>query len=230
MKFIQNRILNIENNTMNQKLNENIITMYSKIHTPIVYTNDISVSFDGSQIQQEFFTAWKHIELYFEKNPLKHITFLEVGAWKGLWGIAFCEFCKAHKIDGTYLTVTMIENDYGGNIPLYKTLEYLNSQGIKADLIDINTLDENALPAVLEYAKSFNIVFIDADHSYNAVMNDISKFSNLSEDILLFHDIRPKEVHEKFGVYQAIVDSGLVLDTEIVTNENTMGIGIIYTK
>ena len=215
---------------MEQTLNENIIDAYSKIHAPILYTNGLDISFEGSQIQREFFTAWEHIAEYFKKNPADHISFLEIGAFKGLWGIAFCEFCKAHKISGTYLTVTLIENDPGGNIPLYKTLEYLNLSGVKADLIDINTLDENALPEVLKHRSSFNIVFIDADHSYDSVMSDISKFAELSDDILLFHDIRPIAVNPSCGVYQAIMDSKLTLDTEIITNEGIMGIGLIYKK
>jgi hypothetical protein len=216
---------------MTQELNQQIVQVYSKIHTPIIYTNGPEVSFQGSQIQQEFFEAWRCISKYFDKNKSDHITFLEVGAWRGLWGIAFCEFCKLQNIRGTYLTVTMIDQDPGGNIPLYQTLEYMNSQeGIQADLIDTNTLSENALPEVLKYRESFNIVFIDADHSYSSVMSDIRKFANLADDILLFHDIRPLEVVANFGVYQAIVDSNLQIDTEIVTNENLMGIGIIYTQ
>lgn len=215
---------------MNQILNQRIVDVYSKIHAPITYTNGTGVSFEGSQIQQEFFTAWQHIAEYFEKNPSNDLSFLEVGAFKGLWGIAFCEFCKVHNLNGTYVTLTWINSDLAGNVPLYSTLEYLNSEGIKADLIDINTMDENALPEVLKHRDSFNMVFIDADHSYKAVMNDISKFSKLADDILLFHDIRPKAASTHLGVYQAIVDSGINLDVEIVTDENLMGIGLAYTK
>lgn len=210
-------------------IQQQIIQIYSQIHAPILYTNDLEVSFEGSQIQREFFMAWNYITEYYKKNPSDNISFLEVGAWKGLWGIAFCEFCKLHKIKGSYLTLTMIDQD-PNNQPLYNTIEYINTQGITAKLINMNTLDPNSLPAVLEYSKSFNIVFIDADHRYEAVMSDISKFADLADDILLFHDIRPKEVMKNYGVYQAIVDSGLVLDEEIVTNENGMGIGIIYKK
>lgn len=210
-------------------LNQNIIKAYSQLHAPIAYTNDTHISFEGSQIQKEFFTAWNYISEYFTKNPTKELKFLEIGAWKGLWGIAFCEFCKLQNIDGSYLTLTMIDQD-ANNQPLYKTIDYINSQGITANLIDLDTMHPNALPAVLEYGSSFNIVFIDADHSYSAVMSDISKFANLAEDLLLFHDIRPKHVLPNFGVYQSIVDSGLTLDKEIITNENNMGIGIIYKK
>lgn len=210
-------------------LQKQITQIYSQIHTPVVYTNDTNISFEGSQIQQEFFTAWEYITEYFKKNPTNKLKFLEVGAWKGLWGIAFCEFCKLNKIEGSYLTLTMIDQD-PNNQPLYKTIDYLNSQGIQSNLIDMNTMHPDALSSVLKYESSFNIVFIDADHSYEAVMSDISKFADLADDILLFHDIRPKHVMQNFGVYQAIIDSKLVLDTEIVTNENTMGIGIIFKK
>jgi hypothetical protein len=210
-------------------LNQNIIKTYSQIHTSITYTNDTDISFEGSQIQQEFFSAWDYISKYFKQNPTNELKFLEIGAWKGLWGIAFCEFCKSQNINGSYLTLTMIDQD-PNNQPLYRTIDYINSQGITANLIDLNTMHPDALPSILEYGSSFNIVFIDADHSYEAVISDISKFSNLADDILLFHDIRPKQVVPNYGVYQAIIDSGLTLDKEIITNENGMGIGIINKK
>lgn len=208
-------------------LNQNIIKTYSQIHSPIIYTNDSNVSFEGSQIQQEFFTAWKCITKYYKKNPKDNITFLEIGAWKGLWGIAFNEFCKLHKIKGSYLTLTMIDQD-PNNQPLYKTLDYMNSQNTPAKLININTLDSNSLISVLKHSKSFNIVFIDADHSYEAVMSDISKFAGLADDMLLFHDIRPKKRNSSCGVYQAIIDCNITLDEEIISNEEIMGIGIKY--
>lgn len=206
-----------------------ILDAYSNLHTHIECTNSDKVSFEGSQIQKEFFEAWDCISEYYRSNPVKELTFLEVGAWKGLWGIAFAEFCILNKIKGTYVTITMIDQD-PNNQPLYKSLDYIRSLGLEATLIDKNTLDESALPEVLKFSNSYNIVFIDADHSYEAVLNDIEKFSSLATDILLFHDIRPKAVMRNFGVYQAIVDSNISLDKEIVSNENAMGIGIKFIK
>jgi hypothetical protein len=210
-------------------LNQNIINAYSKVHAPVEYTNNDQISFEGSQKQVEFFTAWDKIEKFYAGKDIKELTFLEIGAWKGLWGIAFAEFCKLNNIKGKYVTLTLIDQD-PNNQGLFNSSEYIKSLGLESVIINENTLSDSALDLILEHGSNFNIVFIDADHGYHAVMNDISKFATLATDMLLFHDIRPKEVVPGFGVYQAIIDSKLSIDVEIVTNENGMGIGIKYIK
>jgi hypothetical protein len=136
-------------------LSDKIIQSYSQVLTPIGYTNDNTVSFEGSQIQQEFFKAWEHITKYYKQNPTKKLTFLEIGAWKGLWGIAFCEFCKLQNIEGNYITLTEINQD-PNNQSLYKTLEYINSQDISATLLTLDTeivTNENTMGIGLIYRK-----------------------------------------------------------------------------
>ena len=206
----------------------NIIEAYSKVHTPLFYTNNDDTSFDGSQRQSEFFTAWNTISDFYG-GKLEKLTFLEVGAWKGLWGMAFAEFCKKKGIEGEYVTITMIDHD-PNNQPLYKTIDYINEQpGLKGTLIDLNTFDENALSEVQKYHNTYNMVFIDAGHKYHEAKNDIDKFASLATDMLMFHDIRPVMATPNCGVYQAIQDSNIVLDEEIsVAGE--MGIGIKYIK
>lgn len=208
---------------------QNLISVYSKLHSKINYTNDSSVSFDGTQIQKEFFEAWGEIEKFYEKIKPSELTFLEVGAYKGLWGLAFCEFCKIKNIKGKYVTITLVDHD-PNNRPLYSTLNYMNDNDCPADLIDLNTFDENALSEVKKIKESFNIVFIDAGHKYHEIKNDIDKFFNLATDMVLFHDIRPIQPDNFCGVYQAILDSNIVLDREIVYNGTIMGIGIKYVK
>jgi hypothetical protein len=210
-------------------LNQNIINAYSNVHTTIEYTNDDQISFEGSQKQVEFFTAWNNIEKFYAGKDIKELTFLEIGAWKGLWGIAFAEFCKLNNIKGKYVTVTLIDQD-PNNQGLFNSSEYIKSLGLESVIINENTLSESVLDSILNHEPNFNIVFIDADHSYEAVMNDINKFATLATDMLLFHDIRPKEVHASCGVYQAIVDSNITLDEEIISHEQIMGIGIKYIK
>jgi hypothetical protein len=211
-------------------MKEQIIEAYSKLHSnqTVDYAGS-KISFDGSQIMDEFITAWERIDSYYkDKNP-SELSFLEVGAWRGLWGIAFCEYCKINNIKGKYVTITLIPQD-SNNQHLYKSLDYIKESGFPADLINLSTLDSEALPKVKDIIDSYNIVFIDAGHKYEEVMNDIRKFKPLAKDILLFHDIRPKEVNESIGVYQAIQHSFVDLDEEIVTNERVMGIGIKYIQ
>lgn len=211
-------------------MKKQVIEAYSKLHPnkQTEYAGSI-LSFDGSQIEEEFFKCWNRIDEYYKKNKVKELKFLEVGAWKGLWGIAFCEYCKIHNIKGIYTTITYIKHDENNN-SLFDTLDYLKNCGLDISLVNCNTLDDWALPKVTENNKSYNIVLIDAGHKYEEVMNDIRKFKPLAEDILLFHDIRPKEVNDTIGVYQAINHSLIDLDEEIVTNEKLMGIGIKYIK
>ena len=206
-----------------------IIETYSKIHAPQTLTNDNSPSFEGSQRQSEFFKAWELIIDFYKGKDTKTITFLEVGAWKGLWGIAFNEFCKMKNIQGEYTTITMLEHD-PNNGGLVHTINYIRNDGLKANLINLNTFNENALTEVKKYRDKFDIVFIDAGHKYHEAKNDIDKFAKLANDLLIFHDIRPIEDSGNCGVYQAIKDAGIILDEEISVNENEMGIGIKWIK
>lgn len=208
---------------------QNVVEAYSKVHSKVEYTNNTDISFDGSQIQKEFFEAWKDLEYFYDKKKPNELSFLEVGAWKGLWAIAFCEFCKFHNIKGTYTTITMIDHD-PNNRPLFKSLEYVYDNGCTYNLIDLNTFDEKALDEVKAVSEKFDIVFIDAGHKYHEAKNDIDKFFNLAKDIVLFHDIRPMKADNSCGVYQAIIDSKIILDREICYNRDIMGIGIKYVK
>lgn len=209
---------------------DKIIEEYSKIHSneTINYGGSV-ISFDGSQIISEFQSAWEKIDEYVKQNHLVELSFLEVGAYRGLWGIAFAVYCKLNNIKGSYTTITLIPQD-SKNIYLYKTLDYILSSDISATLIDMNTMNDLAESKVKEISDNYNIVFIDAGHTYGEVMNDIRKFMPMANNLLLFHDIRPKEVSSSCGVYQAIQHSMIELDEEIITNENLMGIGIKYIK
>jgi hypothetical protein len=211
-------------------LEQKIIDTYNLVQDYVTYTNDGSVSFNGTQRQLEFFKAWECISKYYDSKKTQNLKFLEVGAYRGLWGLAFTEFCKVKGIEGDYVTITMINHD-PNNPPLYNSIDYIKNQPkMTATLIDMNTFDENALSEVQKYYQTYNIVFIDAGHKYHEVKNDIDKFSNLATDMLLFHDIRPIIPTENCGVYQAIKDSNIILDEEISIIDSEMGIGIKYIK
>lgn len=204
-------------------LKQNIIESYSRVQTPITYTNGEEISFEGSQKQKEFFKAWDSISKYYTQNPTDEITFLEIGAWKGLWGIALAEFCKLKNIKGKYITVTMLDQDPNNQF-LFKSLEYIDSLGLETHLINEDSLSDKALSKVLDYKNQFDIVYIDADHSYSSVISDIKNFAPLAKDILVFHDINPPHG----DVYRAIEDSNVSLDEKICFGFEGMGVGIKY--
>lgn len=210
-------------------IHKKIIDLYSLVHNPVEYTNGPEVSFEGSQKQSEFFKCWDHIIDFYSDKDISNISFLEIGAWKGLWGLAFFEFCKMKKVTGSYTTVTMIDHD-PNNRPLYKTIDYLKQNSFDAELIDMNTFNDKVVDSVKNRSSKFNIVFIDAGHKYEEVINDINKFSPFAEDLLIFHDIGPREIEPDFGVYKAIQDSGIKLDWEVAETIKHMGIGIHYIK
>jgi hypothetical protein len=210
-------------------IEQKIVDLYSLVQNPVTYTNDAGISFEGSQKQSEFFAAWNHIIEFYKDKKISHISFLEVGAWKGLWGLAFYEFCKMKEVNGSYTTVTMIDHD-PNNRPLYKTINFLKDQDFEANLVNMNTFDDRVVEELSKYGKEFNIVFIDAGHKYEEVINDIKKFSRFAKDLLIFHDIGPREVHADFGVYQAIKDSNIKLDWEVAEQLDHMGIGIHYAN
>jgi len=204
-------------------LSYNILNTYSNLHGFVKYENNNLPSFEGSQIQYEFFETWVRISEYFSDKEIDEINFLEIGSWKGLWGIALCEYCKLKNIKGNYVSVTLIEKDQK-NLHLYKTFEYLESNGITTKLINGNSLSLDTVNTVKKINKLFNIVLIDGSHEYESVISDIQNYSELTTDILLFHDIRPKIKNKMCGVYQAIIDSDIKLDDEITVNETLWGL------
>lgn len=203
-----------------------IVDVYSNLHTRIPYTNNSNISFDGSQKQSEFFKCWQFIKNYYLNGNNKNISFLEIGAWKGLWGIAFGEFCRELNIVGKYTTVTLIDQDLN-NQSLYKTTEYLKTIGIESTIINGDSTKDDTLNNVKNISDTFDIVLIDGSHHYKDVMIDISKYFPLANDMVLFHDIKPKYHTENVAVYSAIKDSNLDLSVEFTDGDDTMGIGII---
>lgn len=210
-------------------MKERVFHAYSALHNDGQQVSREGESFHGSQYVDEFFGAWEKIDEYYSKNPKQELTFLEVGAYRGLWGIAFSIYCNVNAIEGKYVTVTDLIHD-SHNINLLKSLNYNLSLGVQCALVNENTYNENIKDTVTSILPNYDIVLIDAGHLYDDVINDTNKFSDLANDILLFHDIRPKNPPEGGLVYvwPALQELGMTLDEEIVADEKRMGIGIKY--
>lgn len=208
-----------------QQLKKNVVSSYSTIHHPIEVNEATysEINFDGSQKPYEFFETWKLIDANLPNTD--SISFLEIGAYKGLWAIAFVEWCKLHNKKPIYTTVTMISQD-PNNQPLYNVEKHYKDV---CDwlLIDANSQLESTKAEVIKRAPHYDFVFIDADHSYDGVLKDIQLYAPLARKLLFFHDIRTTN-NEGLSVYRAITDSQIKLDYEIACepHNNVMGIGI----
>lgn len=203
----------------------NVINLYSEIIEPVTYVEGREVSFNGSQIQDEFFKAWECIDQYYTGKKVEHLSFLEIGAYKGLWALALAEFCKEKDISFEYATVTYMEQDPNNN-PLYNVQQYYKTIGAPFTLVNSPSQDPDAVKQ-LPHSK-YNIVFIDGDHRYEMVKKDISIYKPLATDMLLFHDIRPIFTNPQCGVYEAVEEAGITLDEQIIVDGQWMGIGIHY--
>jgi len=203
----------------------NVINLYSQVIQPVTYVEGPEVSFNGSQIQDEFFKAWECIDAYYAKNKTKHISFLEIGAYKGLWALALAAYCQEKNLSFEYATVTYMEQDPNNN-PLYNVQEYYRSIEASFTLVNSPAQDPKALDQLP--LNKYNIVFIDGDHTYEMVKQDIAIYKPLAVNMLLFHDIRPVITNPGCGVYQAIEEAGITLDEQIIVDGDWMGIGIHY--
>ncbi len=179
--------------------------------------------FDGSQHPDEFRQCLYALANNLSTIESKQVSFLEVGAYKGLWAIAHYVICRHNNKIPQYATATWM-NHNSENQSLYKVKNFYESQGFKFDIVDgDSTKKETILELIDQSGNEYNLVLIDADHAYKSVMKDIRNYGPMAKDILLFHDIKTP----KCGVAKAIKKSKIKLNLEI-SYGNIMGIGIVF--
>jgi hypothetical protein len=200
--------------------------------------------YSDSQNREEFLEAWDYIYDTISKLEKRKITFLEIGADKGLWSIIFFAVCKELGKEPSYTTATLIDDNnshYEGfgfsmnnflnyssrNLNIFKVQSFFSQFDYDYNIINGRSQDETVYNQIISIESKYDLVFIDGDHTYDGVKKDIELYSPLCNGLLIFHDILPKERKNHYvQVYPAIIDSGLVLDIEFIHDNNLMGIGI----
>jgi hypothetical protein len=206
----------------------NVLNEYEKIHGPHnIVGDETDMKFHGTQRPWEFFRAWEVIEKYLPDTD--EVSFLEIGAAKGLWSIAFIEMCKLYNKKPVYVTVSMLtgsslfSSDLSWNPTLLNVKKYYEGQYSEWVLFDRNSQTEESKDLVIGIRPKYDFVFIDADHTYNGVFNDTKLYSPLAKSLLIYHDIGPPY---EGSVVRAIKDSGIELHHKIMAPNTGEGIGI----
>ena len=203
---------------MNTTLIEKIDKLYIELISP-----DIE-NYDGSQNKAEFYDCIEYIDRRIREIDDKEIWFLEIGAYKGLWALAFNILCIKNQKTPKYVTITWISQD-PSNQDLLKTKKYYNDNGHSFELIDADSTLKKSLQDAVAIKRFYHFVFIDGDHSFSSVIKDIKNYAPLASDLLIFHDINTKNC----GVPKAIKKSGLPLNIKISYGD-IMCIGIQNCK
>ncbi len=187
----------------------------------------IPVSFHGSQVAEEFFPAWEALENRLKTISSDQVSFLEIGAYKGLWPLMFSLVCKKLGKIPCYTTVTLLDQD-PENSSLASVENYYSQNKWVFNLINSNSNNPNSVSKVKDISTNYNLVFIDADHTYDCAKIDMENYSPLCSNTLIFHDTKPRIATPEVGVWQAIADMKLNPDEEFSTNDLNYGIGLKF--
>ena len=104
-----------------------------------------------------------------------------------------------------------------------QSINELSKEGFKTHNVHGDTRDLRSI----EWAKGkYEVVLIDAGHSYEDVIQDARNYGPMATKYLLFHDINLPEVKQAFQEYQK--ETGLLAYT--ISNSNTFGFGIMEIK
>ena len=161
-------------------------------------------------------------------------SYLEIGARHGG---SFLRMVENLQKDGRYIAIDYPGGPWGkkkSRETLSLIVTALNKRGYKNTMAFFgNSHDKETINFVSEYAP-FDLIFIDADHSYEAVKKDFYNYSKMAP-IVALHDINGKD--------QSNANSGPVevwkfwdelkaeyRHFEIINKESVFGIGIIWTS
>ena len=151
---------------------DNLLKAYYEIHGDhqVITKEEDEMRFHGTQKPWEFFKAWEIIQQYIPEK--RDLYFLEIGAAKGLWSIAFMEFCKIHNKTPHYVAVSWTNPPYLEYHEIAWNDSLINVKNYYKDFcnhwvwIDADSRIVETRDLVLKESQAFDYVFIDGYHTY----------------------------------------------------------------
>lgn len=171
------------------------------------------------------------IDLISERKPK---TVLEIGTANG--GTLFL-FCQASDDYATIVSIDLPGGINGGGYPLWKTPLYKKfaKKSQHLHLLRCNSHAESTVEEVKKKSPSnkFDVIMIDADHSYNGVKKDFELYSPLvnKNGIVVLHDIIANRFDPSIKVdqfWQEIKNNYVTQEIVFDRSQGNMGIGIVF--
>ena len=164
-------------------------------------------------------SKWEIDGLVLLLNQYNVRSMLEIGSKNGATARYLANKCALKRI-------VMVDNSPGH--ALQKTIEKMGRNGVSCQLIVADSQDQATVAEVQKHAP-FDLVFIDGDHSYEAVRLDWLHYGPMGR-IVAFHDIKGDEKGPNFDVGKAwnAIKSPYRQTFEIVEYGRQMGIGVVW--
>jgi hypothetical protein len=147
-------------------------------------------------------------ELFWLYNQAKRFTsIVEVGCWKGKSTIALAEGCSHGMVytidtflgspserDSSHIEATQkdISIQARANLEKYPHVKIMQMTSLQAS-------------RQIYFA---DMIFIDGDHEFHAVMKDLACWSNKAQHLLCGHDINMQGVQEALSIFNIPYDTG----------------------
>jgi predicted O-methyltransferase YrrM len=166
-------------------------------------------------------------------QELQPKTVLEIGTARG--GTLFL-FCQSASKDAEIVSLDLPYGKNGGGYPSWKTSVYrlFRRADQKLTLLRANSHLEQSRARVERAiaGKKFDLIMIDADHSYAGVKRDFELYSPLVSErgIIVMHDVLPNPFDAEIDVHRFWKEISAVYQCEeIVDNyeQGCFGLGIV---